>query len=164
MSDAVALPPEQEVEQEAPVPKRRVLVFELSSSQYACDMDNFREILPTPPMTRLPGAPETVCGLINLRGTIVTVIDGGLVLAKPAFRRAEGLVLIIESHERWIGMGVDDVRDIKDVPLDSFMAPGKHNVPVAGAVTGEVEIDGARVLVLDVKTVVQQVIGLGGGR
>jgi purine-binding chemotaxis protein CheW len=164
MSDAITLPPEQEIEQEAPVPTRRLLVFELSTSQYACDMESFREILPTPVMTRLPGAPETVCGLINLRGTIVTVIDGGLVLGKPAFRRAEGLVLIIESHERWIGMGVDDVRDIKDVPLDSFVPAGKHNVPVAGAVTGEVEIDGARVLVLDVKTVVQQVIGLGGGR
>lgn len=162
MSDAVALPPEQEVEQEAPIPTRRLLLFELSGSQFACDMESFREILPTPTMTRLPGAPEIVCGLINLRGTIVTVLDGGLVLGKAAFRRAEGLVLIVESHERWIGLGVDDVRDIKDVPLPNFMPPGTHTVPVPGAVTGEVEIDGARVIVLDVKTVVQQVIGKRG--
>lgn len=162
MSDAVALPPEQQVEQEAQVPTRRLLVFELSGAQFACDMDSFREILPTPTMTRLPGAPETVCGLINLRGTIVTVLDGGLVLGRPAFRRTEGLVLIVESNERWIGMGVDDVRDIKDVPLDSFLPAGNHNVAVAGAVTGEVEIDGARVIVLDARTVVQQVIGQGG--
>jgi purine-binding chemotaxis protein CheW len=162
MSDAVTLPPDQEVEQEAPVPTRRLLVFELAGGHYACDMDSFREILPTPPMTRLPGAPESVCGLINLRGTIVTVLDGGLVLGRPAFRRAEGLVLIVESNERWIGMGVDDVRDIKDVPLDSFAQAGAHNIPVAGAVTGEVEIDGVRVIVLDARTVVQQVIGNGG--
>ena len=167
MSDAATLPPappDQEIQEEAPVPTRRLLVFEVGASQFGCDMESFREILPTPPMTRLPGAPETVCGLINLRGTIVTVLDGGLVLGKPAFRRAEGLVLIIESNERWIGMGVDDVRDIKDVPLDTFLAAGDHSVPVAGAVTGEVEIDGARVIVLDVRTVVQQVIGQGGGR
>ena len=164
MSDAVALPPEEEVQQEAPVPTRRLLVFELTNAQFACDMDSFREILPTPTMTRLPGAPELVCGLINLRGTIVTVLDGGLVLGRSAFRRKEGLVLIIESQERWVGMGVDDVRDIKDVPLDRFTIAGEHFVPVAGAVTGEVEIDGARVIVLDVKTVVQQVIGHGGGR
>ena len=162
MSDAVALPPEQEVVQEAPVPTRRLLVFDLGGGQFACDMDAFREIVPTPPMTRLPGAPETVCGLINLRGTIVTVLDGGLVLGRPAFRRAEGLVLIIEIQERWLGMGVDDVRDIKDVPLDTFQPAGKHNVPVAGAVTGEVEIDGERVIVLDIKTVVQQAIGQRG--
>ena len=162
MSDAVALPPDQEVQQEAPVPTRRVLVFDIGGSHFACDMDSFREILPTPPMTRLPGAPETVCGLINLRGSIVTVLDGGPVLGRPAFRRDEGLVLIIEIHDRWIGMGVDDVRDIKDVPLDSFQPMGTHNVPVAGAVTGEVEVDGERVIVLDIKTVVQQVIGQGG--
>src|SRR2546423_14260759 len=95
-------------------------------------------------MTRLPGAPDTVCGLINLRGTIVTVLDGGLVLGKPAFRRAEGLVLIIESHERWFGMGVDDVRDIKDVPLDTFLAAGNHSVPVAGVGAGRGFKFGAR--------------------
>ena len=162
MSDAIALPPEEEVQQEAPVPTRRVLVFDVGNTQFACDMDAFREILPTPAMTRLPGAPETVCGLINLRGTIVTVLDGGLVLGRPAFRRAEGLVLIIEIQERWVGMGVDEVRDIKDVPLDTFQPAGTHNVPVAGAVTGEVEIDGERVIVLDIRTVVQQVIGQGG--
>ena len=162
MSDAVTLPPEQEVEQEAPVPTRRLLVFVVGAGFYACDMDAFREILPSPPMTRLPGAPETVCGLINLRGTIVTVLDGGLLLGRPAFRRAEGLLLIVESQERWIGMGVDDVSDIKDVPLDNFLPAGTHTVPVPGAVTGEVEIDGERVLVLDVKTVVQQVLGQEG--
>lgn len=162
MSDAVTLPPEQEAIQEAPVPTRRLLVFDLGGSQFGCDMDAFREIVPTPAMTRLPGAPETVCGLINLRGTIVTVLDGGLVLGRPAFRRAEGLVLIIESQERWIGMGVDDVRDVKDVPIDSVQPARAHNVPVAGAVTGEVEIDGERVIVLDITTVVQQVIGQGG--
>jgi purine-binding chemotaxis protein CheW len=162
MSDAVTLPPEQEVVQEAPVPTRRLLVFELGGSQFGCDMDAFREIVPTPRMTRLPGAPETVCGLINLRGTIVTVLDGGVVLGRPAFRREEGLVLIIESQERWIGMGVDDVSDVKDVPLDSVQPAGSHNVLVSGAVTGEVEIDGERVIVLDITTVVQQVIGQGG--
>ena len=162
MSDAVTLPPEQEAVQEAPVPTRRLLVFDLGGSQFGCDMDAFREIVPTPTMTRLPGAPETVCGLINLRGTIVTVLDGGLVLGRPAFRRAEGLVLIIESQERWIGMGVDDVHDVKDVPIDSVQPASVHNVPVAGAVTGEVEIDGERVIVLDITTVVQQVIGQGG--
>jgi purine-binding chemotaxis protein CheW len=162
MSDAVTLPPEEEVVQEAPVPTRRVLVFDIGGSQFACDMEAFREILPTPPMTRLPGAPETVCGLINLRGTIVTVLDGGLVLGRAAFRRAEGLVLIVEVQERWVGLGVDDVRDIKDVPLDTFRPPGNHNVPVVAAVTGEVEIDGERVMVLDIRTAVQQVIGQGG--
>jgi purine-binding chemotaxis protein CheW len=124
-------------------------------------MDSFREIVPTQQITRLPGAPRTVRGLINLRGNIVTVIDGGHTLGKQARGRAEGLILLVDYFERWIGIGVDDVRDIQDVPIDQFGAADQSEIPLAGAVTGAVEIDGQRVLVLDIKTVVQQVIGQG---
>jgi purine-binding chemotaxis protein CheW len=161
MSDAVAVPPEEVVAEEPQVPTRRLLVFDLGGHGFACDMDAFREIVPTQEMTRLPGAPDTVCGLINLRGTIVTVIDGGASLGKAAFKRREGLILLVDFVERWVGVGVDDVRDIQDVPIDQFASAGETDIPVAGAVTGVVEIDGRPVLVLDIKTVVQQVIGQG---
>ncbi len=161
MSDAVAVPPEEVVEEEPPVPTRRLLVFEVGGSAFACDMDSFREIVPAQDLTRLPGAPETVCGLINLRGTIVTVIDGGVVLGKPPCKRAEGLILLIDYLERWAGIGVDDVRDIQDVPIDQFASANETESRVAAAVTGVVEIEGRRVLVLDIKSVVQQVIGHG---
>ena len=124
-------------------------------------MESFREIVPAREMTRLPAAPDTVSGLINLRGTIVTVLDGGITLGKPAFKRAEGLILLVEFNDRWIGFGVDDVRDIQDVPIDQFGSAEQSEIPVVGAVTGAVEIDGRQVLVLDIKTVVQQVIGQG---
>jgi len=102
MSDAVALPPppppeEIVVEEEPHVPTRRLLAFNLGGGTFACDMDVFREIVPTQQITRLPGAPDTVCGLINLRGTIVTVIDGGVALGKRAYSRAEGLILLEEN-------------------------------------------------------------------
>ena len=161
MSDAVALPPEEVVAEEPQVPTRRLLVFELGGNPYACDMDAFREIVPNRDTTRLPGAPDTICGLINLRGTIVTVIDGGAALGKAPFSRKDGLILLVDFSERWVGVGVDDVRDIQDVPIDRFGSAGDVEVPVPGAVTGIVEIDGRRVLVLDIKTVVQQVIGQG---
>src|SRR5437762_3710180 len=160
MSDVVAVPPEEVAAEEPQVPTRRLLVFELGAHAYACDMDAFREIVPNQEMTRLPGAPETVCGLINLRGTIVTVIDGGVALGKQAFKRAEGLILLVDYLERLVGVGVDDVRDVQDVPIDQFAPVGDTATP-AGAVTSAIEIDGKRVLVLDIKTVVQQVIGQG---
>lgn len=161
MTDAVTLPPEELVAEEPHVPTRRLLVFELAGSAFACDMDAFREIIPTQQMTRLPGAPNTVCGIINLRGTIVTVIDGGIVLGRSAFKRSDGLILLVDYLERWIGIGVDDVRDIQDVPIDQFATLTETEIPVAGAVTAAVEIEGERVLVLDIKTVVHQVIGQG---
>ncbi len=160
MSEAVALPPEQVAAEEPQVPTRRLLVFEVGGSAFACEMESFREIVPTQAMTRLPGAPNTVCGLINLRGTIVTVIDGGIVLGKPGYGRTQGLILLLDYQERWIGIGVDDVRDIQDVPIDRFSAADAAETFHA-AITGAVEIEGQRVLVLDIKTVVEQVIGQG---
>ena len=158
MSEAVTLPPEQVAEEEARVPTRRLLVFEVGGGAFACEMESFREIVPTQAMTRLPGASNTVCGLINLRGTIVTVIDGGTALGKPGYARTAGLILLVDYLEHWIGIGVDDVRDIQDVPIDQFSSADAAETSQVG-ITGAVEIEGQRVLVLDIKAVVEQVIG-----
>src|SRR5438045_9492635 len=107
MSDAVTVPPEEVVEEAPHVPTRRLLVFEVGASVFACDMDSFREIVPIQPTTRLPGAPDTVWGLINLRGTIVTVIDGGPRPGRPSLRRPDGLIVLDEYSARWVGIGVD---------------------------------------------------------
>jgi purine-binding chemotaxis protein CheW len=160
MSEVVTLPPEPAAEDGPQIPTRRLLVFEVGGSAFACEMESFREIVPTQAMTRLPGAPSTVCGLINLRGTIVTVIDGGIVLGKPGFARTRGLILLLDYLERWLGIGVDDVRDIQDVPIDRF-SPADAGESFHAGITGAVEIEGRRVLVLDIKTVVEQVIGQG---
>ena len=159
MSEAVTLPPEEVVEEGPEVPTRRLLVFEVGGSVFACDMESFREILTPHPMTRLPGAPDTVCGLINLRGTIVTVIDGGTVLGKQGYVRAQGLILLADYLERWVGIGVDDVRDIQDVPVDRFSAADAAEASTV--IIGAVEIEGQRVLVLDISAVIGQVIGQG---
>src|SRR5256714_2189103 len=146
MSDAVALPPsppaEEVVQDEPQIPTRRLLVFELGGSGYACEMDSFREIVPNQPMTRLPGSPDSVCGLINLRGTIVTVIDGGIVLGKPPCAKTSGLILLADYFERLVGVGVDDVCDIHEIPIDQFASSEAPESIGDGIVTGVVESDG----------------------
>ena len=159
MSEAVTLPPEVVVEEGPKVPTRRMLVFEVGGSAFACEMESFREIVTPHPMTRLPGAPDTVCGLINLRGTIVTVIDGGIVLGKQGYARAQGLILLADYLERWVGIGVDDVRDIQDVPVDRFSVADAAEASTI--IIGAVDIEGQRVLVLDINAAIGQVIGQG---
>jgi purine-binding chemotaxis protein CheW len=161
MSESVTIPPEQTVDEEPRIPTRRLLAFEVGGSVFACDMESFREIVPTQRTTRLPGAPDTVCGLINLRGTIVTVIDGGVVLGKPPCARTGGLVLLADYQDRLIGVAVDDVRDIHDVPIDQFASANAPEAIAEGIVSGVVEIEGTMVMVLDVKELVQKVIGQG---
>jgi purine-binding chemotaxis protein CheW len=155
MNEAITDAAESLAEEEPRVPTRRLLVFEISGGVFASDMELFREIVPSQKTTRLPGAPDTVCGLINLRGTIVTVIDGGVALGKPACARTTGLILLVEYLDHLAGILVDDVRDIHDVPIDQFQTDSG----VDGIRAAIVEIEGRSVGVLDIKALVMDVFG-----
>jgi chemotaxis signal transduction protein len=54
----------------------RLLVFRVGTLACAAEVDQVREILPRLPTTRIPGAPPVVAGLVNVRGTLVTVVEG----------------------------------------------------------------------------------------
>jgi len=54
----------------------RLLVFRVGALACAAEVDQVREILPRLPTTRIPGAPPVVAGLVNVRGTLVTVVEG----------------------------------------------------------------------------------------
>ena len=61
----------------------RLLVFRVGTLACAADVDQVREILPRLPTTRIPGAPPVVAGLVNVRGTLVTVVEGWRALDLP---------------------------------------------------------------------------------
>jgi chemotaxis signal transduction protein len=62
----------------------RLLVFRVGTLVCAAEVDQVREILPRLPTTRIPGAPPVVAGLVNVRGTLVTVVEGWRALGLPA--------------------------------------------------------------------------------
>ena len=62
----------------------RLLVFRVGTLACAAEVDQVREILPRLPTTRIPGAPPVVAGLVNVRGTLVTVVEGWRALGQSA--------------------------------------------------------------------------------
>jgi len=67
-----------------------------------------REILPPRPFTRLPGTGKEVCGLVGLRGRIVTVLDLGAILGlTPSASKEEHRLVLLEHDGRVVGMAVD---------------------------------------------------------
>jgi purine-binding chemotaxis protein CheW len=62
----------------------RLLVFRVGELACATEADTVREILPRLAATRIPGAPPAVAGLVNVRGTLVTAVDGWRTLGQPA--------------------------------------------------------------------------------
>jgi chemotaxis signal transduction protein len=91
----------------------RSLVFRVSGRAYACQVSAVREVVPLERITRLPGAPVTVLGLINVRGSIVTVVNAGAVLHPGDAGRPLRMVLIADVGERGVGLAVERVADVR---------------------------------------------------
>jgi purine-binding chemotaxis protein CheW len=144
---------------EEPAPQRRLLLFDVGGKTFACDMSAIREIIPFQRATRLPGAPPTVCGLINLRGTIVTVLDLGARVANSLCNRESGSILLVPWREKLVGIGVDEVRDLQSVGADELDKAGDLSAFDAEIILGLAEVDGELIVILDIDAVVNDVLG-----
>jgi len=96
---------------------RRVLVFAIAGRTRCAELGDVREIVPITATTRLPGAPPYVRGLINLRGTLVTVMDAALCLYGVPADGANASILLVERRGRLAGVIVDNVFDIQALPV-----------------------------------------------
>jgi chemotaxis signal transduction protein len=104
---------------------QRVLLFTLAGRLHCARLGSVREIIAVQPTTPLPGAPRHVRGLINLRGTIVTVLDATMCEYGVPASDSTGGILLVDRGSRVAGVVVDEVHDIglmdKDVPVDALL-------------------------------------------
>ena len=95
---------------------RQFVTFTLGEQQYCVDVMSVREICTSTPITPLPSAPDFLRGVINLRGTIVPIIDLRTRFALGRTEPTESHVVVIVTIEgRLNGLLVDGVSDILTV-------------------------------------------------
>ena len=100
----------------------RSLIFRAGGRVYACDVEAVREVVPFGLVTRLPGAPQFVRGLINVRGTIVTVIDAGAYLhGRPC--GGNGMVMLVDMGRQDVGLLVSAVANVRSLRDDEGYEP-----------------------------------------
>lgn len=99
---------------------RRMLVFSIAGRARCAPVEAVREIVPITPTTRLPGAPHYVRGLINLRGTLITVMDAAKCLYGVDADDALASILLVEHRGRVAGVIVDNVFDIQSLPASEL--------------------------------------------
>lgn len=88
----------------------RLLVFRVGELSCAVEVRSVREVLPAQPATRVPGAKPAVAGLVNVRGSLIPLVDGRLALGHPA--REGGSIVLLELAGRTVGLVVDEVLDL----------------------------------------------------
>jgi Chemotaxis signal transduction protein len=135
----------------------QLVVFRLANGTYGIELDTVREIIPFRGATRLPGAPRHVAGLVNTRGTIVTVIDLGARSDGAPAAREGGSVILIEHGAKLVGAAVDevlDVRKIADVEIDDSVAA----ITGDAAVRAVGRLGGGVITLLDIHDIISQVL------
>lgn len=138
------------------VGSNQVLTFTLGEETYGVDILRVQEIRGWSPVTRIPQAPPHVLGVLNLRGSIVPIVD---LRMRFNLQRAEYtaltviIVLSVESPQgrRDFGLVVDGVSDVIDVPAgDVKPAPDLGRQVSTEFIAGLAAVAGRMVMLLDI--------------
>lgn len=135
------------------------LTFTLDREIFALDIGTIREVLEMTNITRIPRTPEYMCGVINLRGHAVPVVDMRQKLnMSRGERTVETCIIIVEVEfdgERTVmGALVDSVREVTEMPPESI-----EPAPKMGAVVDTKYIRGmgrqgeSFVIILDINKI-----------
>jgi purine-binding chemotaxis protein CheW len=127
------------------------VTFRLDAEKYGIDVMRVREVLRNTEIAPVPGAPDFVLGIINLRGNVVTVIDTRKRFGMPpkAIDEASRIV-ILEAGDEVVGMMVDSVAEVVDLRASSIeTAPNVGNDESAKFIQGVSNRDDGLLILVD---------------
>lgn len=145
----------------APEHAEQVLCFRLGAEEYGVDVLRVQEIKGWDTVTRVPYSPPFVLGVINLRGSIVPVIDLRVRfgLANAPFDASTVIVVVrvpSDRGERIVGIVVDSVTEVRDFLAEIIKPP--TDALGALAVTflkGIAAMTGKLVMIVDIEALVR---------
>lgn len=132
---------------------REYLTFRLDQEEYGIDILKVQEIRGYEPPTRIANAPRFIKGVVNLRGTIVPIVDMRLKFnCSKAEYNAFTVVIILNLRNRIAGIVVDSVSDVMELPPDSLkVAPDVDSVIDSDAVLGLGSLGDRMLILLDIE-------------
>ena len=130
------------------LPARRACLFSLGGVGVAVDVVQAREVVVLDRYTVVPGAPDELLGVTNLRGSIMPVVEVRPLLGFPARPPAPGAMAIVLVDGDWrAALAIDRVLGLawfdEPEPLDDSTGPA------AAFATGVLAHDGGRLPLLD---------------
>lgn len=144
---------------EALVETRQVLTFQLAGETFAIGIEAIREILEYIPVTEVPLMPAFIRGVMNLRGTVVPVIDLSLRFGRSATsikRRTCSVIIEVEFEGQCqtIAVLVDAVHEVLDIPLTEIEPPPQFGSKIrADFIQGMARVNQHFVILLQVDKV-----------
>jgi purine-binding chemotaxis protein CheW len=130
------------------------LSFTLGDEQYGVDILKVQEIRGYDQVTRVPDAPDYIKGVINLRGTIVPVIDLRLKLRLDNARYdAFTVMIVLNVEQRVVGIVVDSVSDVIELSAEHIRPTPEFGAAVDTRFINGIGTQDERMLILlDIET------------
>ncbi|MEN4905198.1 chemotaxis protein CheW [Luteimonas sp. TWI1416] len=130
------------------------LTFTLGEEHYGVDILKVQEIRGYDAVTRLPDAPDYIKGVINLRGTIVPVIDLRLKLRLAQARYDSFTVMIVLNvDDRVVGIVVDGVSDVVPLSAEQIRPTPEFGAAIdTRCISGIGTFDDRMLILLDIET------------
>ena len=129
----------------------KYLTFWMDGQLYGIPIAHVVQIVGMQVVTEVPEFPFYAKGVINLRGSIIPLIDARLRLGKPEIPYDERTCVIVTSiDERSIGIIVDEVDAVIGIPEELISAPPQLTGHSGGYTTGVGKLEHKVVLLLDI--------------
>ena len=135
---------------------KQMLTFTLGEETYGVDILRVQEIRGWSPVTRIPQAQAYMLGVLNLRGSIVPIVDLRMRFSLPRAQYSPLTVIIVLSVEsphgrRDCGLVVDGVSDVVDVAAGEVKpAPDLGREAGTEFIAGLAAVSGRMVMLLDI--------------
>ncbi|MBK7006097.1 MAG: chemotaxis protein CheW [Burkholderiales bacterium] len=132
---------------------REYLTFRLDQEEYGIDILKVQEIRGYEPPTRVADAPNFIKGVVNLRGTIVPIVDMRLKFnCANADYNTFTVVIVLNLRNRIVGIVVDSVSDVMELPPENLKpAPDLDSGIDSGAVLGLGSLGDRMLILLDIE-------------
>ena len=133
---------------------REYLTFRLGDEEYGIDILKVQEIRGYENPTRIANAPHFLKGVINLRGTIVPIVDLRLRFGCDLSEyNTFTVTIVLHIGSRTIGAVVDSVSDVMEIPADAVRpAPEMNSAIDAAYIRGLAQVGERMVILLDIES------------
>ncbi len=145
------------------------LTFTLADETYAVEILRIQEIKGWEPATPIPNTPDYIRGVMNLRGTIVPVVDLRIRFGLPELEYGPTTVVVVlkiyvDDRERIMGLIVDGVADVFNIGPGELQGPPDFGTDAnTRFLRGLATVEEQMVIVLDVDAVIAaEELNIGG--
>jgi purine-binding chemotaxis protein CheW len=134
---------------------RELIAIRIGAQEFCVDVMCVREIRGWTPATPLPQSPSFVCGVINLRGTVLPIVDLaarlGFAATEPTARHA---IVVAQLGHQVVGLLVDGVSDIFTVTDDKIQpTPDVASEMAKKFVRGVIATDGRMISLITLDSI-----------